>query len=119
MAKLITLENGKPLAESLGEIIYSSDYVEFYSEEARRIHVKLFKYKMQGELKLSHIYRYINVYLQGEILSSPAKSKEMMFVREPIGVVAMLVPVCYPNCRNDYKYYIILIYFCSGTFPRR
>ena len=39
MAKLITLENGKPIKEAIGEIIYSSDYVEVYSEEARRIHV--------------------------------------------------------------------------------
>jgi acyl-CoA reductase-like NAD-dependent aldehyde dehydrogenase len=39
MAKLITLENGKPIKEALGEIIYSADYLEVYSEEARRIHV--------------------------------------------------------------------------------
>jgi succinate-semialdehyde dehydrogenase/glutarate-semialdehyde dehydrogenase len=42
MAKLITIENGKPLKEAVGEIIYSSDYVEWYSEEARRIHVCIF-----------------------------------------------------------------------------
>lgn len=39
MARVITLENGKPLKESIGEIIYSTDYLELYSEEARRIHV--------------------------------------------------------------------------------
>lgn len=39
MAKLITLENGKPFKEAVGEIIYSADYLDVYSEEARRIHV--------------------------------------------------------------------------------
>ncbi|ODM95141.1 Succinate-semialdehyde dehydrogenase, mitochondrial, partial [Orchesella cincta] len=38
LAKVLTLENGKPLKESVGEIIYSTDYLEFYAEEARRIH---------------------------------------------------------------------------------
>ena len=39
MAELMTLENGKPIKESLGEINYSADYLELYSEEAKRIHV--------------------------------------------------------------------------------
>lgn len=39
LARVISLESGKPLKEAIGEIIYSTDYLELYSEEARRIHV--------------------------------------------------------------------------------
>lgn len=39
LAKVLTLENGKPIKEAVGEIIYSTDYLEFYAEEAKRIHV--------------------------------------------------------------------------------
>ena len=41
LAKVLTLENGKPLKEAVGEIIYSNDYIEFYAEEAKRIHVRM------------------------------------------------------------------------------
>ncbi|ODM97287.1 Succinate-semialdehyde dehydrogenase, mitochondrial, partial [Orchesella cincta] len=71
LAKVLTLENGKPLKESVGEIIYSTDYLEFYAEEARRIH--------------------------GEVLSSPIPSKTMILVREPIGVIGMLTPWNFPT----------------------
>lgn len=40
LAKVMTLENGKPLRESLGEINYGADYIEFYAEEAKRLNVK-------------------------------------------------------------------------------
>lgn len=42
MANVLTLENGKPLKEALGEIRYSADYIEFYAEEARRVHVRYY-----------------------------------------------------------------------------
>jgi succinate-semialdehyde dehydrogenase len=71
MAKVMTLENGKPLREALGELNYSSDYLEFYAEEAKRIH--------------------------GEVLQSPAKTKQMILVKQPIGVVAMLTPWNFPT----------------------
>ncbi|MCH92727.1 succinate-semialdehyde dehydrogenase mitochondrial-like, partial [Trifolium medium] len=38
LAQLITLEQGKPLKESLGEINYSAGFIEFASEEAKRIY---------------------------------------------------------------------------------
>lgn len=40
LAEIMTKENGKPVKESIGEINYSADYLEFYSEEAKRIHVR-------------------------------------------------------------------------------
>jgi len=39
LAQVLTLENGKPIKEALGEIMYSADYLELYAEEAKRIHV--------------------------------------------------------------------------------
>src|SRR5699024_1591144 len=38
IAKTITLENGKPLKEALGEVAYATDYIEWYAEEAKRIY---------------------------------------------------------------------------------
>ncbi|GBG60803.1 hypothetical protein CBR_g12541 [Chara braunii] len=37
LAKIITLENGKPLAEAMGEMAFATDIIEFYAEEAKRI----------------------------------------------------------------------------------
>ena len=45
MAKLLTLEQGKPLAEARGEIGYSNGFLEWFAEEARRIY---------GEVCISH-----------------------------------------------------------------
>jgi acyl-CoA reductase-like NAD-dependent aldehyde dehydrogenase len=39
IAKIMTAESGKPLAESAGEVAYGNGFIEWYSEEARRIHV--------------------------------------------------------------------------------
>lgn len=44
LAKLLTAEQGKPLAESMGEIGYSNGFLEWFAEEARRIY---------GEVKLN------------------------------------------------------------------
>jgi len=71
LATLLTLEQGKPLAEARGEIGYGNSYLEWFSEEARR--------------------------LVGEVAASPAKSKQMLFLREPLGVVGMITPWNFPN----------------------
>jgi len=42
MAKVMTMENGKPLKESIGEITYGADYIEWFAEETRRIHVCMY-----------------------------------------------------------------------------
>ncbi len=38
LAKIMVLEQGKPLREAIGEIKYAASYVEFYAEEAKRIY---------------------------------------------------------------------------------
>lgn len=70
LAKLLTSEQGKPLAESRGEIGYSNGFLEWFAEEARRIN--------------------------GEVVPAPTKGKEMVFIRQPVGVAAMITPWNFP-----------------------
>lgn len=71
LAQLITAEQGKPLAESIGEIQYSASYLFWYAEEAKRI---------PGETIASHLPR-----------------RRMTVEREPIGVVAAITPWNFPS----------------------
>lgn len=71
LAKILTAEQGKPLAEAKGEVTYGSSFLEWFSEEARRIN--------------------------GDVVQAPVANKRMLFVREPIGVAAMITPWNFPN----------------------
>uniref|UniRef100_T1J0G5 Succinate-semialdehyde dehydrogenase n=1 Tax=Strigamia maritima TaxID=126957 RepID=T1J0G5_STRMM len=71
LAKLMTAEQGKPVKESAGEIVYAASFFEWYSEECRRIY--------------------------GEVVPAPVANKEMMFIRQPIGVAAMITPWNFPS----------------------
>ncbi|WP_433709647.1 NAD-dependent succinate-semialdehyde dehydrogenase [Nocardia sp. CA-084685] len=70
LARLLTLEQGKPLAEARGEIAYAASFLRLYAEEARRIH--------------------------GEIIPSTSSDTRIMVLREPIGVVACITPWNFP-----------------------
>nr|XP_018914199.1 PREDICTED: uncharacterized protein LOC109042090 [Bemisia tabaci] len=70
LAKIITLEAGKPTAESLGEVAYGNAFLDWFSEEARRIN--------------------------GEVIPSPVKEKQMILVKQPIGVVSLITPWNFP-----------------------
>lgn len=70
LAALISREQGKPLAESRGEIAYSAGYVEWYAEEGVRAY--------------------------GEIIPAPVSGKRLMVVREAVGVVAVVTPWNFP-----------------------
>lgn len=70
LALLMTLENGKPLAESRGEISYAASFVEWYAEEAKR--------------------------LNAESVTSHLPGAAMMVSREPIGVVGLATPWNFP-----------------------
>ncbi|MFO7648903.1 NAD-dependent succinate-semialdehyde dehydrogenase [Halomonas campaniensis] len=70
LARLMTLEQGKPLAESRGEVAYGASFVEFYAEEAKRV--------------------------AGETLPSHGVDKRILVFREPIGVVAAITPWNFP-----------------------
>lgn len=70
LALLMTLEQGKPLQESLGEIDYAASFLEWYAEEAKR--------------------------LNAESVTSHLPNAEMMVRREPLGVVGVVTPWNFP-----------------------
>ncbi len=70
LARLISREQGKPLAEARGEVAYGAAYVEWFSEEAVRAN--------------------------GDILPKLTPNRKMMVVREPVGVVAAVTPWNFP-----------------------
>ena len=71
LGRILCEEQGKPLAEAKGEVGYGSSFLEWFSEEARRIN--------------------------GDVVPAPVRNRQMLFVREPIGVAAMITPWNFPN----------------------
>ncbi len=71
LALLMTAEQGKPLAESRGEITYAASYIEWFAEEARRLY--------------------------GEVIPSPWADKRIVVTREPVGVCAAITPWNFPS----------------------
>ena len=70
LAAMLTLEQGKPLAEARAEMKLGADYLQWFAEEARRIN--------------------------GEIIPSPWKDRQVLVTREPVGVVAAISPWTFP-----------------------
>ena len=70
LAHLMTLEQGKPLAESRGEVAYGAGFIEWFSEEAKRTY--------------------------GDTIPSHARDKRIVVVKEPIGVVGCITPWNFP-----------------------
>lgn len=70
LARIITLENGKPLADSLGEVLYGASFLEWFAEEAPRIN--------------------------GSIINSADPSKRISAYRLPVGPVGILTPWNFP-----------------------
>jgi len=71
LGRLMTAEQGKPLAEAKGEIAYAAAYVEWFAEEARRAY--------------------------GEVVPSPFKDRQIVVTREPVGVCAAITPWNFPS----------------------
>ncbi|MDQ0138400.1 succinate-semialdehyde dehydrogenase/glutarate-semialdehyde dehydrogenase [Neorhizobium galegae] len=71
LARILTLEQGKPLAEARGEIAYGASFVEWFAEEARRIN--------------------------GDIIPGHQRDKRILVMKQPIGVVAAITPWNFPN----------------------
>ncbi|MBV8619505.1 MAG: NAD-dependent succinate-semialdehyde dehydrogenase [Curvibacter sp.] len=70
LGRLISREQGKPLAEGRGEVLYAASYVEWFAEQATRSN--------------------------GETIPTPARHKRLLAVREPVGVVAVITPWNFP-----------------------
>ncbi|KAG6541028.1 hypothetical protein Mapa_017601 [Marchantia paleacea] len=70
LGRLMTLEQGKPLKEALGEIVYAAGFVELYAEEAKRIY--------------------------GDIIPATTQDKRIFVLRQPVGVVGAITPWNFP-----------------------
>jgi succinate-semialdehyde dehydrogenase/glutarate-semialdehyde dehydrogenase len=66
----MTHEQGKPLAEAKGEVLYGASFVEWFAEEAKRIY--------------------------GDVISSPVAGRKLLVFKEPIGVAAAITPWNFP-----------------------
>jgi succinate-semialdehyde dehydrogenase/glutarate-semialdehyde dehydrogenase len=71
LARILTAEQGKPLAEARGEVAYGASYIEWFSEEAKRVY--------------------------GDTIPGPSKDKRIVCIRQPVGVVACITPWNFPN----------------------
>jgi succinate-semialdehyde dehydrogenase/glutarate-semialdehyde dehydrogenase len=71
LAKLMTAEQGKPLAESKTEILYAASFIEWFGEEAKRLY--------------------------GDIIPGHQSDKRIMVLRQPVGVVAAITPWNFPS----------------------
>src|SRR5882724_2072823 len=71
LAVLMTAEQGKPLAEAKGEIVYGASFVEWFAEEAKRVY--------------------------GDTIPGHQPDKRIAVIKEPIGVVAAITPWNFPN----------------------
>jgi len=71
LARILTAEQGKPLAESRGEIGYGASYIEWFAEEGKRVY--------------------------GDVIPAPDGDKRVVCIRQPVGVVACITPWNFPN----------------------
>ena len=71
LARLMTSEQGKPLAEAEGEVLYGASYVEWFAEEAKRVY--------------------------GDTIPMAQKGKRIVVLKEPVGVCAAITPWNFPS----------------------
>ncbi|PPD13796.1 MAG: succinate-semialdehyde dehydrogenase (NADP(+)) [Methylobacterium sp.] len=71
LGTLLTLEQGKPLAEAKGEVMGSAAYVQWFAEEAKRAY--------------------------GDVIPSPWGDRRILVTKEPVGVVAAITPWNFPS----------------------
>lgn len=71
LARLMTLEQGKPLAEALGEVRYGASFVEWFAEEAKRVY--------------------------GDLVPAPRAEQRLLVMKQPVGVVGAITPWNFPN----------------------
>ena len=92
LATLMVLEQGKPLAEALGEIDYAASFLLFYAEEAKRVNI--------------------------ESVTSHLPDAEMTLTREPLGVAALVTPWNFPSAMITRKAAAALAAGCATVvFP--
>jgi len=77
LALIMTSEQGKPLAESAGEIVYAASFIEWFAEEARRVY--------------------------GDTIPAPQADRRIVVVKEPVGVCAAITPWNFPTAMMTRK----------------
>tara|TARA_B100001540_G_scaffold315737_1_gene343736 strand:+ start:1137 stop:2588 length:1452 start_codon:yes stop_codon:yes gene_type:complete len=71
LAKIMTIEQGKPLAEARGEILMGVSYIDFYAEEGKRVY--------------------------GDIIQDPLPDRRILIIKQPVGVVGAITPWNFPS----------------------
>jgi succinate-semialdehyde dehydrogenase/glutarate-semialdehyde dehydrogenase len=71
LGRILTLEQGKPLAEAKGEIAYGAAFIEWFAEEGKRVY--------------------------GDTIPGPASDRRIVVIKQPVGVVASITPWNFPN----------------------
>lgn len=71
LGKILTMEQGKPLNEAIGEIVYGASFIEWFAEEGRRVY--------------------------GDIIPGHQPDKRILVMKQPIGVVGAITPWNFPN----------------------
>lgn len=87
LAVLMTMEQGKPLAESMGEIVYAASFIEWFAGEARRA--------------------------GGEIIPQHQEDKRVLVIKQPIGVCTAITPWNFPSAMITRKAAPALAAGCS------
>ena len=89
LAKIMTIEQGKPIAEAKGEILMGASYIEFYAEEAKRVY--------------------------GDIIPDPRPGKRIVVIKQPVGVVGAITPWNFPNSMITRKCAAALAVGCTAV----
>lgn len=70
ISAIMCAESGKPINEARGEVAYGNAFIEWFAEEARRIY--------------------------GDVIPSPARDREIIVLKQPLGVAALITPWNFP-----------------------
>ena len=87
LAHIMTVEQGKPLAEAKGEINMGTTYIEFYAEECKRVY--------------------------GDIIPDPLPDRRIVVIKQPVGVVGAITPWNFPSTMITRKCAPALAVGCS------
>jgi len=71
LGRILTVEQGKPLAEAKGEVAYGAAFIEWFAEEGKRVY--------------------------GDTIPGPSGDKRIIVIKQPVGVVASITPWNFPN----------------------
>ncbi len=71
LAAILTAEQGKPLAEALGEVVYGANYIEWFAEEAKRVY--------------------------GDTIPGPSADKRIVVIKQGVGLVSAITPWNFPS----------------------